>query len=100
MEAVPPSATTIFLERDELHETVSGLEAAGITFEHPPVDQPWPWREAAYAIRTAIGCAYSMRERTASIHPGGFPADGVTGPLVMLAERAAAAALLRSKRHA
>jgi catechol 2,3-dioxygenase-like lactoylglutathione lyase family enzyme len=46
METVPPSATTLFLECDELDETVSALDAVGVNFEHPPVDQPWLWREA------------------------------------------------------
>jgi catechol 2,3-dioxygenase-like lactoylglutathione lyase family enzyme len=46
VDAVPPSATTVYFECEELDETVSGLEAAGVSFEHPPIDQPWLWREA------------------------------------------------------
>ena len=45
-EVVPPSATTVFLECDDLDATVSALEDAGLSFEHPPIDQPWLWREA------------------------------------------------------
>lgn len=45
-EIVPPSATTVYLERDDLDEKVSQLEAAGLSFEHPPIHQPWLWREA------------------------------------------------------
>lgn len=45
-ELVPPSATTVYLECDDLDETVSQLQAAGLAFEHPPINQPWLWREA------------------------------------------------------
>ncbi len=45
-EMVPPSATTVYLECDDLDEKVSQLQAAGVCFEHPPIDQPWLWREA------------------------------------------------------
>jgi catechol 2,3-dioxygenase-like lactoylglutathione lyase family enzyme len=45
-DTVPPSATTVYLECDDLDERVSELQASGLSFEHPPVDQPWLWREA------------------------------------------------------
>jgi catechol 2,3-dioxygenase-like lactoylglutathione lyase family enzyme len=46
METVPSSATTVYFECEDLDETVSGLEAAGLAFDHAPTDQPWLWREA------------------------------------------------------
>lgn len=36
----------IFLECEELDATVARLEAAGITFDSTPTDEPWLWREA------------------------------------------------------
>jgi catechol 2,3-dioxygenase-like lactoylglutathione lyase family enzyme len=45
-ETVPPSATTVYFECDNLDEKVSELQRAGVRFEHQPVDQPWLWREA------------------------------------------------------
>lgn len=46
VDGVPPSATTVFFECEDLDATVSALEEAGVRFEHRPVDQPWLWREA------------------------------------------------------
>ncbi len=46
LEAVPPSATTVYFECEDLDAIVSAVEAAGIPFEHGAVDQPWLWREA------------------------------------------------------
>ena len=46
MESVPRSATTVYFECEDVDGTVSRLEAAGLRFEHPPIDQPWLWREA------------------------------------------------------
>jgi catechol 2,3-dioxygenase-like lactoylglutathione lyase family enzyme len=46
MEVVPLSATTVYFECEDLDATVDRLEAFGVDFEHPPVDQPWLWREA------------------------------------------------------
>jgi catechol 2,3-dioxygenase-like lactoylglutathione lyase family enzyme len=46
VEAVPESATTVFLECEDLDATVSALAVAGLGFEHGPIDQPWLWREA------------------------------------------------------
>jgi catechol 2,3-dioxygenase-like lactoylglutathione lyase family enzyme len=46
VETVPPSATTVYFECEDLDATVSALEAAGMHFEHAPVDQRWLWREA------------------------------------------------------
>ena len=45
-DMVPPSATTVFFECEDLDATVSALKAAGVDFESGPVDQPWLWREA------------------------------------------------------
>jgi catechol 2,3-dioxygenase-like lactoylglutathione lyase family enzyme len=45
-DVVPPSATTVYFECDDLDERVSQLKAAGLSFEHPPIDQSWLWREA------------------------------------------------------
>jgi len=45
-QTVPPSATTVYFECDDLDEKVSRLRAAGLPFDQPPVDQPWLWREA------------------------------------------------------
>ena len=46
VDTVPPSATTVYFECEDLEATVSALEAAGLSFEHAPIDQPWLWREA------------------------------------------------------
>jgi catechol 2,3-dioxygenase-like lactoylglutathione lyase family enzyme len=46
IETVPPGATTVYFECDDLDATVSQLEQGGVHFEHGPVDQPWLWREA------------------------------------------------------
>jgi catechol 2,3-dioxygenase-like lactoylglutathione lyase family enzyme len=43
---VAPSGVTVYFECDDLDTAVAGLEAAGVTFEQGPVDQPWLWREA------------------------------------------------------
>jgi len=43
---VPPSGTTIYFECDDLDARHAALVAAGVAFEHPPVDQRWLWREA------------------------------------------------------
>ena len=43
---VPPSATTVYFECEDLDAAVSRLEQGGVRFEHGPVDQPWLWREA------------------------------------------------------
>jgi len=40
------SAPTIFLECGDLDGEVARLQAAGLTFDHLPVDQGWLWREA------------------------------------------------------
>jgi catechol 2,3-dioxygenase-like lactoylglutathione lyase family enzyme len=45
-EGHAPGSTTIFLECQDLDEEVQRLVAAGVSFEHGPVDQPWLWREA------------------------------------------------------
>jgi predicted enzyme related to lactoylglutathione lyase len=39
-------APVIYLECEDLDNTVERLVAAGIRFDSPPTDQPWLWREA------------------------------------------------------
>jgi catechol 2,3-dioxygenase-like lactoylglutathione lyase family enzyme len=46
MEPVPRSSTTVYFEVDDLDEAVDRLSAAGVVFDHDPIDQPWLWREA------------------------------------------------------
>ena len=46
LETVAASATTVYFECEDLDATVSALKAAGLSFEHGPLDQPWLWREA------------------------------------------------------
>ncbi len=43
------STTVVYFECDDLDATVSALEAKGLTFDSPPTDQPWLWREARLA---------------------------------------------------
>lgn len=43
---VQPSATTVYFECQDLDARCAELEAAGVGFDHGPVDQPWLWREA------------------------------------------------------
>jgi catechol 2,3-dioxygenase-like lactoylglutathione lyase family enzyme len=45
-EAVPPSATSVHFECDDLDERVAELKEKGVAFEQDPVDQPYLWREA------------------------------------------------------
>lgn len=63
-----PHAPTVYFECDALDVEVARLEAAGLAFDHRPVDQPWLWREAR--LRDPAGnviCLYSAgRNRT---HP-------------------------------
>ncbi|WP_034161017.1 bifunctional hydroxymethylpyrimidine kinase/phosphomethylpyrimidine kinase [Sphingomonas sp. ERG5] len=40
------AGSTMFLECDDLDATVARLQAAGLTFDHLPVEQEWLWREA------------------------------------------------------
>lgn len=40
------AAPTVFFECDDLAAEVARLQAAGLVFDHPPVDQDWRWREA------------------------------------------------------
>ncbi|MBX9815057.1 MAG: bifunctional hydroxymethylpyrimidine kinase/phosphomethylpyrimidine kinase, partial [Sphingomonas sp.] len=40
------AAPTVFLECDDLDAEVARLQAAGVIFDHLPVDRPWRWREA------------------------------------------------------
>ena len=45
-DEVIPGTTVIYFECDNLDTTVAELSAQGITFEQPPTDQRWLWREA------------------------------------------------------
>jgi catechol 2,3-dioxygenase-like lactoylglutathione lyase family enzyme len=45
-DVVVPSSTTVYFECDDLDAVASRLAAGGVEFEHPPLDQPWLWREA------------------------------------------------------
>jgi len=46
-ENLPGSpGATIYFEVDDVDGTVERLQHMGLRFEHPPVDQPWLWREA------------------------------------------------------
>lgn len=40
------AAPTVFFECDNLDAEVARLQAAGVVFDHLPVDQDWLWREA------------------------------------------------------
>jgi catechol 2,3-dioxygenase-like lactoylglutathione lyase family enzyme len=46
LAAVPESATTVYLECEDLDVAFAKLQRAGFKFDHDPVDQPWLWREA------------------------------------------------------
>jgi hydroxymethylpyrimidine/phosphomethylpyrimidine kinase len=37
---------TVYFECDALDDVVFQLSQAGMVFDHPPIDQPWLWREA------------------------------------------------------
>ncbi len=43
------STTVVYFECDDLDDTVRALTAQGLTFDGPPADQPWLWREARLA---------------------------------------------------
>lgn len=50
----------VFLECEDLDATVRRLEGSGITFDSPPTNEPWLWREAR--LRDPAGnplCLYS-----------------------------------------
>ncbi len=58
-----PGGTQIYLECDDLDAAAARLAAAGLPFEHPPVEQPWMWREAR--LRDPFGnivCLYKAGE--------------------------------------
>ncbi len=40
------SSTVVYFECDDLDATVARLAAEGLTFDAPPTDRPWLWREA------------------------------------------------------
>ncbi len=57
------AAATIFFECDDLGAQVARLQAAGMVFDHLPVDQEWRWREAR--LRDPAGnvvCLYRAGE--------------------------------------
>lgn len=39
----------IYFEVDDIDQRYAELSTAGITFDHPPVDQSWKWREARFS---------------------------------------------------
>ncbi|MGL1724298.1 VOC family protein, partial [Vibrio parahaemolyticus] len=54
---------TLFFECEDLDADVARLQAAGIAFDHLPVDQDWRWREAR--LRDPSGnhlCLYQAGE--------------------------------------
>ena len=55
--------TTVYFECADLDDQVAALKAAGVTFDHDPVDQDWQWREAR--LRDPFGnivCLYRAGE--------------------------------------
>ncbi len=57
------SSTTVYFESDRLDDWCAELATKGITFESPPEDQRWLWREAR--LRDPSGnaiCLYSAGE--------------------------------------
>jgi hydroxymethylpyrimidine/phosphomethylpyrimidine kinase len=53
----------IYLECDRLDEQVAELQAAGLSFDQEPRDEPWLWREAR--LRDPAGnviCLYRAGE--------------------------------------
>lgn len=46
VDAVAPGQSGTYFECDDLDSRVAALEAAGMVFDHGPVDQTWLWREA------------------------------------------------------
>jgi predicted enzyme related to lactoylglutathione lyase len=58
-----PSPAVIYLECDRLDEQVAQLQAAGLSFDQEPRDEPWLWREAR--LRDPAGnviCLYRAGE--------------------------------------
>ncbi|MGA0545216.1 VOC family protein [Brevundimonas sp. VNH65] len=45
-DTVRPNGTGVYFECDDLDARVERLKAAGIAFDHDPVDRRWLWREA------------------------------------------------------
>jgi len=46
VEKIGTASTLIYFECDDLDAKVANLQSAGITFDTPPTDQNWDWREA------------------------------------------------------
>jgi len=42
-------STMIYFEIEALDKAVAALEAKGISFDTPPIDQSWGWREARFS---------------------------------------------------
>ena len=45
-ETAPQNGPALYFEVADLDARYQELLAKGIAFEHPPMDQPWLWREA------------------------------------------------------
>ena len=46
VEEIRADSTLIYFECDELDTKVAELQSTGISFDTPPTDQSWGWREA------------------------------------------------------
>jgi catechol 2,3-dioxygenase-like lactoylglutathione lyase family enzyme len=44
-----PSSATLYFEVDDVDHRHAELRAAGVSFDGPPTDQDWLWREAHFA---------------------------------------------------
>lgn len=63
LDEMASGLTTVYFECDDLDAEVMRLSRLGVGFEHPPVDQPWLWREAR--LRDPFGnmvCLYRAGE--------------------------------------
>jgi GNAT superfamily N-acetyltransferase/predicted enzyme related to lactoylglutathione lyase len=72
------AGAVVYLECRDLDETVARLAATGVTFDGPPTDQPWLWREAR--LRDPAGnalCLYHAgthrRHPPWRVRPAGAP---------------------------
>lgn len=63
-----PNAPTIYFECDDLDGVHRSLAGKGVSFDLPPTDQPWLWREAH--LRDPAGNALILyRAGTNRTHP-------------------------------
>jgi uncharacterized glyoxalase superfamily protein PhnB len=46
LEVTGAPTVSVYLESDRLDPLVGELKAAGVEFEHEPIDEPYLWREA------------------------------------------------------